>query len=87
MIATGEGTAKGNIRIDAKETIDIECKNLMPNAKCLTKLTSTGVVEISANACMKIYASIIRGVTDAVKVKDGNFGGKKILEKENNKTV
>ena len=86
MIATGEGTARGNIRIDAKETVDIECKKLLANSKCLTKLTSTGVVEISANACMKIYASIIRGVTDAVKVKDGDFGGKKILE-ENNKTV
>ena len=86
MIATGEGTARGNIRIEAKETIDIECKKLLANSKCLTKLTSTGVVEISANACMKIYASIIRGVTDACKVKDSKVGGKKIVE-ANNKTV
>ena len=84
MIATGEGTARGNIRIEAKETIDIECKKLLANSKCLTKLTSTGVVEISANACMKIYASIIRGVTDAVKVKDSKVGGKKFCETESN---
>ena len=84
MIATGEGTARGNIRIEAKETIDIECKKLLANSKCLTKLTSTGVVEISANACMKIYSSIIRGVTDAVKVKDSKVGGKKFCELESN---
>ena len=49
----------------------------------LSKLTSPGVVELSANACMKIYASIIRGVTDAVKVKDSKVGGKKICEESN----
>ena len=84
MIATGEGSAKGNIRIEAKETVDIDCKKLLANSKCLTKLTSTGVVEISANACMKIYSSIIRGVTDAVKVKDSKVGGKKFCETESN---
>ena len=84
MIATGEGTARGNIRIEAKETVDIDCKKLLANSKCLTKLTSTGVVEISANACMKIYSSIIRGVTDAVKVKDSKVGGKLFCETESN---
>ena len=84
MIATGEGTAKGNIRIDAKETVDIKCKKLNADAKSLSNWTSPGVVELSANACMKIYSSIIRGVTDAVKVKDSKVGGKKICEKESN---
>ena len=84
MIATGEGSSKGNIRIDAKETVDIKCKKLNADAKSLIKLSSPGVVELSANACMKIYASIIRGVTDAVKVKDSKVGGKKICEKESN---
>ena len=82
LIATGEGTARGNIRIEAKETVDIECKKLLADAKCLIKMTTPGVVDLSANACMKIYASIIRGVTDAVKVKDSKVGGKKICEKE-----
>ena len=84
LIATGEGSSKGNIRIDAKETVDIKCKKLNADAKSLIKLTSPGVVELSANACMKIYSSIIRGVTDAVKVKDSKVGGKKICEKESN---
>jgi hypothetical protein len=86
LIATGEGSSKGNIRLTTSETVEIKCKKLNVDAKSLIKLSSPGVVECSANACMKIYASIIRGVTDAVKVKDGDFGGKKILE-GNNKTV
>ena len=46
----------------------------------LIKLTTPGVVDLSANACMKIYSlnhsweSLMH-----VKVKDGDFGGKKIL--------
>ena len=84
MIATGEGSSKGNIRIDAKETVDIKCKKFNADAKSLIKMTTPGVVDLSANACMKIYASIIRGVTDAVKVKDSKVGGKKICEKESN---
>ena len=35
MIATGEGSSKGNIRIDAKETVDIKCKKLNADAKSL----------------------------------------------------
>ena len=86
MIAHGEGSSKGNIRMNATETIDVKSKKFNLDAKSLIKMTTPGVVDLSANACMKIYASIIRGVSDAVKVKDGDFGGKKILE-ENNKTV
>ena len=86
LIATGEGSNKGNIRLITSETVEVKCKKLNVDAKCLIKLSSPGVVECSANACLKIYASIIRGVTDACKVKDGDFGGKKILE-SNNKTV
>jgi hypothetical protein len=86
LIATGEGSNKGNIRLITSETVEIKCKKLNVDAKCLIKLSSPGVVECSANACMKIYASIIRGVTDACKVKDSKVGGKKIVE-ANNKTV
>jgi hypothetical protein len=86
LIATGEGSSKGNIRLTTSETVEIKCKKLNVDAKSLIKMTTPGVVEISANACMKIYASIIRGVTDACKVKDSKVGGKKIVE-ANNKTV
>ena len=86
LIATGEGSSKGNIRLTTSETVEIKCKKLNVDAKSLIKMTTPGVVDLSANACMKIYASIIRGVTDACKVKDSKVGGKKIVE-ANNKTV
>ena len=38
---------------------------------------------VAANSCMKIYSSIIRGVTDAVKVKDSKVGGQRFLEENN----
>ena len=82
MIAHGEGSSKGNIRMRATETIDVKCKKYNLDAKSLIKMVTPGVTELSANACMKIYSSIIRGVTDAVKVKDSKVGGKKICEKE-----
>ena len=82
MIAHGEGSSKGNIRMNATETIDVKCKKFNLDAKSLIKMVTPGVTELSANACMKIYSSIIRGVTDACKVKDSKVGGKKICEKE-----
>jgi len=44
---------------------------------------STGQTEISANTCMRIYGSIIRGVTDACSVKDSKNNNQR-TQKENN---
>ena len=46
------------------------------------KLASPGNVEMAANSGMKIYASMIRQITDAVAVKDSKVGGKDFQSKE-----
>ena len=68
--ATGEGTSKGLVKIDATETVKVETKKLLVSTKSIYKIVSTGTGEIVANTALKMYASIVKGVTDAVKVKD-----------------
>ncbi len=68
--ATGAGTDKGLIKIDATETIKVDTKKLLVTTKSIYKIVSTGTGEIVANTALKMYASIVKGVTDAVKVKD-----------------
>ena len=73
--ATGEGKTKGNIDIRASNNIALESVNLIVG-NSHTKIVTCGVIEVAANSCMNIYSSIIRGVTDAVAVKDSKVGGK-----------
>ena len=40
---------------------------------------SAGITECIGNSCLKIYGSVIRGVSDAVSAKDSKVGGKKIV--------
>ena len=68
--ATGEGTDKGLVKIDATETIKVDTKKLLVTTKSIYKIVSTGTGEIVANTALKMYASIVKGVTDAVKIKD-----------------
>ena len=75
MIATGEGGSKGNITMDASENIKMDGKKVLVNAKTFLKLASPGNVEMAANSGMKIYASMIREITDACAVKDSKVGG------------
>ena len=84
LIAVGEGGAKGHIKCTATETFTVhETKKIILDSKSLTKITTTGIMWVAANSCMKIYSSIIRGVTDAVKVKDSKVGGQRFLEENN----
>ena len=78
--ATGEGETKGNIDIRASNNIALESVNLIVG-NSYTKIVTCGVIEVAANSCMNIYSSIIRGVTDAVAVKDSKVGGKNICNK------
>ena len=68
--ATGEGTSKGLVKVDATESVKVSTKKLLVNTSTIYKLVSTGTGEIVANTALKMYASIVKGVTDAVKVKD-----------------
>ena len=84
LVAIGEGGAKGHIKCTATETFTVhETKKIILDSKALTKITSTGIMSIASNSCLKIYSSIIRGVTDAVAVKDSKVGGQR-FQKENN---
>ena len=49
-----------------------------------TKIMSSGITEVIANSTLKIYGSIIRGVSDAVALKDSKVGGKRYQQQQNN---
>jgi hypothetical protein len=84
LVAVGEGGSKGNIRINASQNIELDAKEITVNAKSILKLASPGTVELSANSGLSLYASLIRGVSDAVCNKDSKVGGRSI-QKSNNK--
>ena len=84
LVAIGEGGAKGHIKCTATETFTVhETKKIILDSKALTKITTTGIMSIAANSCLKMYGSIIRGVTDACAKKDSKTGGQR-FQKENN---
>ena len=84
LIAVGEGGSKGHIKCTATETFSVyETKKIILDSKTRTNITSTGTVNVAGNTCLKLYGSIIRGVTDACSKKDSKVGGQK-LQKENN---
>ena len=76
IIARGSDGNQGNIQIKASENIVLEGKKIYATAKSLIKMVSSGKLEMSASSSMKIYSSLIRGVTDAVSAKDSKVGGR-----------
>ena len=84
LIAVGEGGAKGHIKCTATETFTIhETKKIIFDSKVLTKITSTGIMDIAANTCLTIYGSLIKGVTDACSVKNSKTNGQPVVNKNN----
>ena len=85
LVAVGEGdSGRGNITCSATETFTVhKTPMIILDSKSLTKITSTGIISIAANSCLKMYGSIIRGVTDACAKKDSKTGGQR-FQKENN---
>ena len=83
LVAIGEGGSKGNIRMKASETIELDGKKIIGNAKTLCKMVSSGQVEMSANTAMNIFGSLIRNTTDAVANKDGKNGGQLLQNLQN----
>ncbi len=76
LIAVGEGGSKGHIKCTATETFSVyETKKIILYSKSLTKITSTGSINIAANTMMKIYGSLIKAVTDASAVKNSKTNG------------
>lgn len=67
----------------ATETISGEAKKILLNSKSLSKLVSSGVTEVVGNSCLKIYGSIVSGVTDACAIKDSKVGGQRYQQEQN----
>ena len=83
LIAVGNGGAKGNIKMNATETITTESKKLLLSAKSFYRIASPQTGEVVANGVLKLYGSIIRGVTDAVAVKDSKVAGQRFQKQMN----
>ena len=81
LIAVGEGSSKGNIRLDATENISTNSKSFKINSVNSLSFNSPSNMTIAANGVLTLYGSVIRGVTDACAVKDSknrnNFKQKK----------
>ena len=79
-----ESVLSNNITATATETFTVhETPKIILKSTSLTQIKGTGMIDIAANSCLKIYGSIIRGVTDACAKKDSKTGGQR-LQKENN---
>ena len=76
IIATGEGDDKGNIKMEASESIITNSKKLMMSAKQYYRIATPGIGEVVANAVLQMYGSIFRGVSDGCYLKDSKVGGK-----------
>lgn len=83
LVAIGEGQTKGNIKLTSSENVIVESKKVLVTAKTMYKIATPGTGEVVANGVLELYGSIIRGVTDAVKIKDSKVGGQKIFDKNN----
>ena len=82
LVAVGDNS-EGNIVLEATETISLDSSKIIMNSKIKTKIVSSGVTEICSNSCLKLYSSIIRGVTDAVAIKDSKVGGQRFQQQCN----
>ena len=84
LVAVGEGDSKGNIVCSATESFMIhETKKVLISASVMYKLSTSGIGEVTANSVLKVYGSIIRGVTDACSVKDSKVGGQRYQADQN----
>jgi hypothetical protein len=83
LVAVGEGGAKGNIKMNATESIVTDSKKLLMTAKSFYRIASPQTGEIVANGVLKLYSSIIRGVSDAVAVKDSKVAGQRFQKQMN----
>ena len=83
LIAVGEGGSKGNVRIDATESISLSSKKFLASSSLFFRISSVGLGEISTCGPLTIYGSCIRGVTASVFHKDSKVGGQ-LIQRLNN---
>ena len=82
LFACGAGD-EGNVKITATETISLDSTKIIANSKVLTRIASSGITEAVGNSCLKMYGSIISGVTDAVAVKNDKNGHQRYNQLQN----
>ena len=83
LVAMGGSVDKGNIKMVATESISADAKKILLSSKMNTKIMSAGITECIGNSCLKIYGSVIRGVSDAVSAKDSKVGGQRYQQQQN----
>ena len=79
LVAVGAGDNRGNIKMEATESIITNSKKLLMSAKAYYRIASPGIGEIVANAVLQMYGSIFRGVSDGCVFKDSKVGGQKYV--------
>jgi len=83
FVSRGTGTNSGNFIVKATEKVMFHSKEFSVNATNSFKIMSPNKGEIIANTVLKMYSSIIRGVTDASRNKDSKVGTKKYCDDQN----
>ena len=76
LIAVGEGGAKGNIKMEATESIITNSKKTMISSKAFFRISTPGIGEVVANGILQLYGSIFRGVSDGCYLKNSKVGGR-----------
>jgi len=75
LVAVGSGDDRGNIKMEATESIITNSKKLMMSAKAYYRIATPGIGEVVANAVLQMYGSIFRGVSDGCVFKNSKVGG------------
>ena len=76
LIAIGEGGSKGNIKMEATESIISNAKKTMLPSKAFFRISTPGIGEVVANGILQMYGSIFRGVSDGCYLKNSKVGGR-----------
>ena len=76
LIAVGEGGAKGNIKMEASESIITNAKKTMISSKAFFRISTPGIGEVVANGILQMYGSVFRGVSDGCYLKNSKVGGR-----------
>jgi hypothetical protein len=83
LIAVGDDGSKGNIRMNATETIQQNCKKFLLTSSFFYRISSVGIGEISSCGPLTIYGACINGFTAATFYKDSKVGGQ-LVQRLNN---
>ena len=71
MNATGSSdSSKGNIRMIAHETIELNSKKIIGSGKNMLKMLSPGTVILAGNSAMNVYGAVLKLVDDSCMIKN-----------------